>query len=107
MRRRHKAVMLAGIMTLPAALAVLTGTAASASPGGTPAVSLQEINGSGSTWAANAINQWIGNVSQQGVLVVFTGDGSATGRQDYALGTTDFGVSDIGYQGFDPVTQQN
>jgi ABC-type phosphate transport system substrate-binding protein len=112
MPRRRKAIMLAGIMTLPCLLAVLTGTAANASPGGAPAapstaVNLALIDGSGSTWAQNAVDQWIANVAQQGVQVVFTGDGSASGRQDFALHTTDFAVSDIGYQGFDPVTGTN
>ena len=36
--------------------------------------------------------------------VVFTSTGSAQGRQDFAYKTTDFGVSDIAYQGTDPVT---
>src|SRR5215472_12377359 len=112
MPRRRKAIMLAGMMTLPCLLAVLTGTAANASPGGAPAtpsttVSLALIDGSGSTWAQNAVDQWIANVAQQGVQVVFTGDGSAAGRQDFALHTTDFAVSDIGYRGFDPVTGTN
>jgi hypothetical protein len=42
---------------------------------------------------------WINDVTQQGLQVVFTPSGSAQGRQDFANGVTDFGVSDIGYQG--------
>ena len=34
----------------------------------------------------------------------FTASGSAQGRKDFALGNADFAVSDIGYQGTDPVT---
>jgi phosphate transport system substrate-binding protein len=64
------------------------------------------IEGSGSSWSENAINQWIADVNSQGLQVVFTGSGSAQGRKDYALRTTDFGISDIGYQGTDPITQQ-
>lgn len=63
-----------------------------------------QIEGDGSTWAQNAVNQWVADVSQNGLQVVFTGVGSAQGRQDFAHATTDFAVSDIGYQGSDPVT---
>jgi phosphate transport system substrate-binding protein len=100
------AITLAGAMFLPTALTLLApGAPARASTASRP--ELAEITGDGSTWAANAVNQWIANVAQQGVQVVFTGDGSAAGRQDFALGTVDFAVSDIGYQGFDPVTGTN
>jgi|SRR5580658_2136062 phosphate transport system substrate-binding protein len=94
MRRRRMAIMAASTITVPLVLALLSGTA-TASP--TPV--LQLITGSGSSWAANAVDAWIANVAQQGVQVVFTPDGSAAGRQDYALHTVDFAVSDIGYQG--------
>jgi phosphate transport system substrate-binding protein len=60
---------------------------------------LQEITGSGSSWAQNAVDEWIGNVQQQGLQVVFTGNGSAEGRQNFAESTVDFAVSDVGYQG--------
>lgn len=62
------------------------------------------IQGSGSSWAANAINQWVADVASEGVQVVFTPDGDAQGRQDFANRTSDFAVTSIGYQGFDPVT---
>jgi phosphate transport system substrate-binding protein len=63
-----------------------------------------QITGSGSSWAANAVNQWIADVTKQGLQVVFTSAGSAQGRKDFAYKTTDFGVSDIAYQGTDPLT---
>ena len=66
-----------------------------------------QIQGSGSSWSANAVNQWIADVQQNGLQVVFTANGSAQGRQDFAYKTTDFAVSDIGYQGVDPGTGQN
>ena len=66
-----------------------------------------QIEGDGSSWAANAVNQWVSDVSQQGLQVVFTSTGSAQGRQDYANGSVDFAVSDIGYQGTDPLTGQS
>jgi phosphate ABC transporter phosphate-binding protein len=62
------------------------------------------IQGSGSSWSANAVNQWVADVQTNGLQVVFTPNGSAQGRKDFAYKTTDFGVSDIGYQGQDPVT---
>ena len=62
------------------------------------------IQGSGSSWAANAVNQWVADVASQGVQVVFTPDGDAQGRQDFANRTSDFAVTAEGYQGVDPVT---
>lgn len=64
----------------------------------------EQIDGSGSSWAENAVNVWINDEEQNGVDVVFTPSGSAQGRQDFANGVTDFAVSDIGYQGQNPVT---
>jgi phosphate ABC transporter phosphate-binding protein len=89
-----------------AAATALAGIAAAlpagVSAGATP--SHAQINGSGSSWAANAVNQWIADVNKQGLQVVFTSTGSAQGRKDFAYKTTDFGVSDIAYQGTDPLT---
>jgi phosphate transport system substrate-binding protein len=87
-----------------AAVAVVLSGLLAATAGTRPAASatypVQQIEGSGSTWAENAVNQWIGNVqSSEGVNVTFNGDGSAAGRTDFAQGTVDFAVSDIGYQG--------
>ena len=93
---------------LPALLVALTTAALSLgfSIGAGPAAAVvhQQINGSGSSWAANAINQWISDVSSEGLQVVFTSSGSAAGRTDYRNVTTDFAVSDIGFQGVDPLT---
>jgi phosphate transport system substrate-binding protein len=68
------------------------------------AVSHAQITGSGSSWSANAVNQWIADVTQTGLQVVFTSTGSAQGRKDFTNKTTDYAVSDIGYQGTDSVT---
>jgi phosphate transport system substrate-binding protein len=62
------------------------------------------IQGSGSSWSANAINQWIADVQSNGLQVVYTPSGSAQGRKDFAYKTTDFAVTEIGYQGVDPTT---
>jgi len=64
------------------------------------------IQGSGSSWAANAINQWIADVASQGLQVVFTASGAAQGRKDYANRANDFAVSDVPFQGKDPTTGQ-
>ncbi|HEY2044460.1 MAG TPA: substrate-binding domain-containing protein, partial [Jatrophihabitans sp.] len=68
------------------------------------AVAHQQIQGSGSSWATNAINVWIAGVTPNGLQVVFTSTGSAQGRKDFGNSTTDYAVSDIGYQGKDPQT---
>ncbi len=72
--------------------------------GATPSVVHALIQGSGSSWAANAINQWVADVKSQGMQVVFTPDGSAQGRKDFGYRTNDFAVSEIGFQGRDPLT---
>ena len=65
------------------------------------------IQGSGSSWAANAVNQWVADVASKGMQVVFTANGSAQGRKDYANRSTDFGISDVPFLGKDPTTQQS
>jgi ABC-type phosphate transport system substrate-binding protein len=77
-----------------------------AGPNASAAASHALIQGSGSSWAANAINQWVADVANQGMQVVFTANGAAQGRKDYANRSTDFGVSDIPYLGKDPTTGQ-
>lgn len=64
----------------------------------------EQIQGSGSSWATNAINVWIAAVTSKGLQVVFTSTGSGQGRKDFGNSTTDYAVSDIGYQGKDPQT---
>lgn len=65
------------------------------------------IAGSGSSWSSNAVNQWVADVQPNGLQVVFTASGSAIGRKDFANNTTDFAVSDIGYQGNDKLTGES
>ena len=79
---------------------------AAAVPAADAAATHALIQGSGSSWAANAINQWVADVANQGMKVVFTANGAAQGRKDYANRSTDFGVSDIPYRGADPTTGQ-
>jgi len=96
--RRAHALAAAALVLVAASV----GTAVVARPAA--AVTHAQINGAGSTWAGNALNAWIGQVAQNGLRVTFTGTGSAQGRQYFAAGTVDYGVSDIGYQGTDPRT---
>ena len=73
-------------------------------PAPAAATSYALIEGSGSSWAANAVNQWVADVHSQGMEVDYTPSGDAQGRQDYANRTSDFAVTSLGYQGRDPVT---
>jgi ABC-type phosphate transport system substrate-binding protein len=83
---------------------VLIGTLVPVASVGAATGSVSLIEGSGSSWAANAVNQWVADVASQGLQVVYTPDGDAQGRQDFATKTSDFSVTSIGYQGVDPVT---
>jgi phosphate transport system substrate-binding protein len=55
------------------------------------------INGAGSTWSENAIRQWASNVEQYGMRINYDGTGSTNGRNQFASGLVDFGVSEIPY----------
>jgi len=56
------------------------------------------ITGSGSTWSANALQQWIRNVrANYQWTISYSESGSTQGRNDFANGTSDFGVSEIPY----------
>jgi phosphate ABC transporter phosphate-binding protein len=55
------------------------------------------VVGKGSTWSEVAIAQWVRNVKQYGMNVTYTGSGSSDGRSSFAIGTVDFGVSEIQY----------
>jgi phosphate transport system substrate-binding protein len=91
------------LVKLAAALGCLLVWTVLSAPGSL-AVSHDPIQASGSSWSANAVNQWVADVKPAGLKVVFTDSGSAVGRKDFAYANTDFAVSDIGYQGADPVT---
>ena len=100
-RHLHQGWLAALAALLP--LVLLTVSASSASASTAHAL----IEGSGSSWAENAVNQWIADVQNSGLQVVYTGSGSAQGRKDFSYNTTDFAVSDIGFQGVDPLTLQS
>ncbi|WP_300681118.1 substrate-binding domain-containing protein [Nocardioides sp.] len=78
------------------ALGVLRPTAAFAS--------YAQIEGSGSTWSFTIVQQWIADVSASGMQITFNNNGSSQGRKDFANSVTDFGITEIPYQGTDPIT---
>jgi phosphate transport system substrate-binding protein len=90
------------------AIAVLVAVAGSVLLAGaaTPASAapLTLIDGSGSSWASNSLNQWIADVEPDGLEVVYTPDGSTAGKKDFANLTSDYAVTDVPYLGYDPVT---
>jgi phosphate ABC transporter phosphate-binding protein len=55
------------------------------------------ISGAGSSWSANAIEQWRTNVQQYGMRVNFASTGSSDGRNQFRNGTVDYAVSEIPY----------
>ncbi|MEV7683015.1 phosphate ABC transporter substrate-binding protein PstS [Streptomyces sp. NPDC088341] len=62
------------------------------------AASYPKINGAGSTWSANALDQWRRNVASNfGMTVNFAATGSSNGREQFRNGSVDFGVSEIPY----------
>ncbi|MFG2043445.1 substrate-binding domain-containing protein [Dactylosporangium sp. NPDC048998] len=68
------------------------------------AVGHARIEGTGSSAAASAINQFVADVSGQGLQVSYTPTGSSSARQDFANYAVDYAVSDIPFQGSDPLT---
>ncbi|MFC4037460.1 phosphate ABC transporter substrate-binding protein PstS [Dactylosporangium siamense] len=91
-------------LAIVAVLAMVATLVAPATPA--LAVGHARITGTGSSWSANALNQWVADVQKQGLQVDFTPTGSATGRKDFAALATDFGITDIGFRGEDPKTKQ-
>lgn len=92
--KRLGAVLFTALALVP--LACASGQVEAAAP--------LQINGSGSSWAANAINQWVQDVYNNGVQVTFNPDGDSQGRQDFANKVSDFSVTADGFQGFDSTT---
>ena len=76
--------------------AVLVGAPATAQ-----AADYATITGSGSSWAANAVSDWVSNGAKFGWQVNYTANGSTTGRNEFLTNQVDFAVSDIPFQ-FDP-----
>jgi ABC-type phosphate transport system substrate-binding protein len=58
------------------------------------ATSYATISGSGSSWAALALDQWQQDLHPDGININFIPDGSAAGRADYMANQDDFAASD-------------
>lgn len=85
---------------LSAVLAVVIATVAAVGFGTTPAMaaSYTPITGEGSSWAANAIQDWGADVVNKGIKVNFTPDGSVAGLTGFTeQNVDDFAASDIPY----------
>jgi phosphate ABC transporter phosphate-binding protein len=93
-RRRARFRRLA---TIVAAATATVCTAVLALPPAASAASYVPISGAGSTWSANAIDAWVTNVQQYGMVVNYAGVGSTSGRQEFSQGTVDWGASEIPY----------
>ncbi len=95
--------------SLTALLAVLTLTslATLGSVSSAQAETYKRVSGAGSTWSANAIQQWVANVRQYGMTVDYADTGSSDGRAQYANGTVDFAVSEIPFGLEDGASQEN
>lgn len=99
-RLRRPAVLRATVLALGVVTLFATAPAGAATE-------YAEIEGSGSTWAYGIIAPWIAQVqAAYGMQITFNQSGSSQGRKDFANGVTDFGDSDIPYQGVDPTTGQ-
>ena len=84
--KRALATLVGAVITLP----LLMGSPAQAA-------SYVPVSGAGSTWSANAMDQWRRNVNQYGMRIDFQASGSSDGRNQYRNGTVDFAVSEIPY----------
>jgi len=94
MTRRRK--LRRPLITAVAAALIVSTSALFAAAFATPTA---RISGNGSSWAGNAMSDWVSAVKAQGVTVDFTPDGSSSGRKNFAQGLADFAVSEIPYTG--------
>jgi ABC-type phosphate transport system substrate-binding protein len=90
------AARMAGALALASlAVAGYPATAqATSNAASTNANSYVDISGSGSSWAAVAIDQWAEDERPYGLVVNYNPDGSAAGRDDYMSNQDDFAGSD-------------
>jgi phosphate ABC transporter phosphate-binding protein len=92
----RRAVAAVGMVLL--AVGLLSGPGGLATPARAVGSVHAPIVGSGSTWSANAIQQWIRNVwVNYRWKISYSESGSTQGRNDFANNTADFGVSEIPY----------
>jgi phosphate transport system substrate-binding protein len=91
--RRARAALAALVALLSASLMIVTANPAQAA--------YTQIEGSGSTWSQGIVSQWIADVDANGMKITYNGAGSSQGRKDFASNVTDFGITEIPYQGKD------
>jgi phosphate transport system substrate-binding protein len=91
MRKRLLSVVLLAALSCVVALGFGAGLPAAEATTYTP------ITGEGSSWAANAIDDWRSSVVNSGIKVNFAPTGSVAGLTGYANGSDDFAASDIPY----------
>lgn len=82
-----------GLGVAPSTVAVAT----ESTPVQSSSRSYVPISGAGSSWSANAIDQWRRNVQQFGLRVNYSSTGSSDGRNQFRNGTVDFASSEIPY----------
>jgi len=87
MRAASRFVAISASVLLPLSLAL-------APAGATRSSSFVPISGSGSSFAAIAMNLWALDVRPRGLVVNFNPDGSDAGRADYIVNQDDYAVSD-------------
>jgi phosphate ABC transporter phosphate-binding protein len=88
---RRKQIL--GIISAALTAVVIFGFSSSAAQ----AADYVPVNGAGSSWSANAIDQWRRNVVQYGMRVNYASTGSSDGRNQFKAGTVDFASSEIPY----------
>jgi phosphate transport system substrate-binding protein len=91
--RSRRALSIALVAVLSGIVALGLGSAVPAAQ----AASYTPITGEGSSWAANAIDDWRANVVNSGIKVNFAPTGSVAGLTGFANGSDDFAASDIPY----------
>lgn len=87
-------------LTLSALIAILS-TALLITSARPAQAAYAQIEGSGSTWSEVILQQWISDVDANGMKVTYSGGGSSQGRKAFGQNVTDFGISEIPYQGKD------
>jgi phosphate transport system substrate-binding protein len=92
---RRTMLVLARVVLLTTLVTTTLVTTVLAGPAG--ADTLSRATGQGSTYAANAFGQWIGDTQKQGLNVNYTATNSPSGLQAYANNTADFAGTEAEY----------
>jgi ABC-type phosphate transport system substrate-binding protein len=95
----------AAALTIFAAVTGLGLSAAGAAVAGPRSAGVSDftpLTGSGSSWAAGAIDQWAANVEPRGIQVNYVPVGDAVGRLQFIEDEVDFAASDIPFVTSDP-----